>query len=116
MEGSPAVLTYYQARAGLAFTLAMGMERLRAYSLRQLSFLKQALAARGIESRGGDERHGQFLVVPHPRAPDLVAALARENIIVDERAGNIRMCPDLLTTREELEQAAQALLRLSKMR
>ncbi len=116
LEGSPAVLTYYQARAGLAFTLAMGMDRLRAYSLGQLGFLKQALAAHGIESCGADERHGQFLVVPHPRAPELVAALARENIIVDERAGNVRLCPDLLTTREELEQAAQALVRLSKTR
>ncbi len=113
LDGNPPVLTYYQARAGLASTLALGVERLRAYSLGQLSFLKGALAEHGIESRGGDANHGAFLTAPSPRAPALVAALARENILIDERAGNLRLCPDLLTTRAELEQAARTLARCS---
>ncbi|HEX3472231.1 MAG TPA: aminotransferase class V-fold PLP-dependent enzyme, partial [Silvibacterium sp.] len=34
LESTPPVLTWYQARSGQKFTLAMGVERLRAYSLR----------------------------------------------------------------------------------
>ena len=111
LDGNPPILTYYQARAGLAFTLALGIDRLRAWSLAQLLLLRQALAARGIESRGGDAHHGGFLTIPCPRAAELVAALARENIAVDERAGHLRLCPDLLTTRAELTEAADALAR-----
>ena len=109
LEGSPAFVLYYQARSGLAFTLAMGMERLRAYSLGQLQYLRGRLAAHGIESAGGDAEHGAFLTVPSPRAPELVRALGEQGIVVDERAGRVRLCPDLLTTRAELEQVAEAI-------
>ncbi len=111
LEGSPAVLTYYQARAGLGFTLAVGMDRLRAYSLGQLGFLRTCLEAWGIASGGGDAEHGAFLTIPAARAPELVAGLAEEGIICDERAGRLRLCPEVLTTRAELERTAQELLR-----
>ncbi|HTD56594.1 MAG TPA: aminotransferase class V-fold PLP-dependent enzyme, partial [Silvibacterium sp.] len=43
LESTPPVLTWYQARSGQQFTLAMGVERLRAYSLRQLGLLREYL-------------------------------------------------------------------------
>ncbi len=109
LDGNPPILTYYQARAGLAFTLSVGVDRLRAYSLTQLAFLQRTLAEYDIAAHGGDADHGAFLTLPSPRAASIVEALAEEGIIIDERAGNLRLCPDLLTTREELTQAADAL-------
>ncbi len=112
LDGTPPVLTYYQARSGLAFTRAVGVERLRAYSLEQLGFLRELLAENGIQSIGGDAEHGAFLTVAVPHAPEVVESLAQQGIVVDERGGRLRICPDCLTTRAELAQVAEALKRL----
>ncbi len=111
LDGSPAMLTYYQARSGLAFTRAIGVERLRAYSLEQLRFLKSELAARGIASRGGNFDHGAYLTVAMPQAAEVVLRLAEQGIVLDQRNGLLRVCPDCLTTREELLRVAEAIAR-----
>ncbi len=108
LDGTPPVLTYYQARSGLTFTRAVGVERLRAYSLEQLQLLQELLAERGIASVGGDAAHGAFLTVTTSRAGEIVQTLAEQGIVVDERDGRVRVCPDCLTTREELEHVADA--------
>ena len=108
LNGTPPVLTYYQARSGLAFTRAVGVERLRAYSLEQLQLLQELLAERGIASVGGDAAHGAFLTVTTSRSGEIVQTLAEQGIVVDERDGRMRVCPDCLTTRAELEHVADA--------
>jgi kynureninase len=112
LEGTPAVLSWYQARSGLAFTRAVGVERLRAYGLFQLQVLRGWLEERGVASGGGDEGHGAFLTV----AAESVAAAGRvverlggEGIVVNARGCLVRLGPDCLTARSELEAAAQAL-------
>lgn len=114
LEGTPPVLTYYQARAGLALTAAIGIKRLRAYSLEQLRYLKDSLAAAGIAGEGADEQHGAFLTVPHADAPATVKALNAQGLVIDARDGRLRICPDVLTTRAELEHCAQALARANE--
>ncbi|HEY0785854.1 MAG TPA: aminotransferase class V-fold PLP-dependent enzyme, partial [Acidobacteriaceae bacterium] len=102
LEGTPAVLTWYQARSGLAFTRGVGVERLRAWSQKQLESLKALLRERGIWSVGGDAEHGAFLTVQSPQAEAVVAALAGAGIIVNARGQRVRLCPDCLTTEGEL--------------
>src|SRR5438552_1253667 len=63
LESTPPVLTYYQARAGQLFTLAIGVERLREYSLSQQRLLVSLLERHGIAARGGSEDRGAFVVV-----------------------------------------------------
>jgi hypothetical protein len=63
LESTPPVLTYYQARSGQQFTLAITVERLREYGQKQLSQLKLYLADAGIDAIGGDADHGAFLSV-----------------------------------------------------
>ena len=109
LDGTPAVLPYYAARAGLAFTAAIGVSRLRAYSLEQLGALQAMLAARGIVAEGADAAHGAFLTVRMERAGEMVNALARHGIVVDAREGLLRICPDVLTTSEEMERVAEVL-------
>ncbi len=106
---TPPVLTYYQARSGLAFTRAMGVERLRAYSLAQLHSLRAGLAEHGIASEGGNALHGAFLSIATPRADEIVMHLAAREIVVDAREGRVRVCPDVLTTREEMDRFVSAL-------
>ncbi|MGA8028292.1 MAG: aminotransferase class V-fold PLP-dependent enzyme [Bryobacteraceae bacterium] len=111
LEGTPPVLTYYQARAGQKFTLAMGVPRLREYSLDRLTRLKRYLQEVGIQSEGGDANHGAFLTIRHPDATSLAAKLAGRRIQVDARGERLRLCPDCLTRDEELVRAAEALAR-----
>ena len=109
LESTPPILPYYQARAGQEFTLAMGVARLRAYSLEQQRVLVDALEAEGIPAVGGREDHGAFVVVPHPDAPGLAKRLKAMGVNTDARGTSLRLCPDLLTRRTDLLKAAQCL-------
>jgi kynureninase len=110
LEGTPAVLTWYQARSGQKFALSIGVERLREYSLRQLAALRSYLAEAGVDNvTGGDERHGAFLAIGLKNAMEIPALLEREGISCDARGETLRLCPDCLTRDEELRQSAQAL-------
>ena len=115
LEATPPVLTYYQARAGLELTLALGVERLRAYSLEQLAFLRAALHDAGVPTaliNARPEQHGAYLLIPVADGKQAVGALKRAGINTDARpspAGGqwfVRLCPDILNTRDELATAA----------
>jgi kynureninase len=113
LESTPPVLTWYQARSGLEFTLGMRVERLRAYSLEQLNALRGYLTDAGIDTvKGGDQDHGAFLAIHIAKAMEFPARLQREGIICDARGEWLRLCPDCLTRDEELRCAAATLGRL----
>lgn len=109
LESTPPILTYYQARSGQQFTLAMSVERLREYGQKQLGQLKLYLADAGIEAIGGDTCHGAFLAVRHKHANNLAKQLAESNIMTDARGEWLRLCPDCLTRDEGLRTAASVL-------
>ena len=113
LESTPPVLTWYQARSGLEFTLAMGVQRLRAYSLRQLNALRGYLTDAGINSvKGGDEHHGAFLAIRLAKAMELPVRLQREGILCDARGQWLRLCPDCLTREQDLRCVAATLGKL----
>jgi kynureninase len=109
LESTPPVLTYYQARAGQQLTLALGIDRIRAYSLDRLSRLKRYLAEAGIHAQGADQQHGAFLTIEHPDAASLVQPLEQRGIITDARGCWLRLCPDYLTSDSALREAASTL-------
>ncbi len=113
MESTPAVLPFYQARAGQLFMLAVGVARLRSYSLAAQRLLVAALAERGVGALGGTEDRGAFVVVDSPRAVAIADALARQGIIVDARGRYLRLCPDILTGDEDLLRAADSIAALA---
>jgi len=108
LESTPAVLPIFQARAGQVFTRAIGVERLRAYSLALQRRLVALLADRAIAARGGTADRGAFVVVRHRDARTWSAALAARGIVTDSRGEWLRLCPDVLTTDAELRAAAAA--------
>lgn len=110
MEATPAILPLYQAKSGLELTLALGVERLRQYSLDQLEVLDAALRRRGISVRRGDTapgRSGAYLLISHADATGFCDRLKSRGVIADARLGHARFAPDILTTRDELERAAE---------
>jgi len=109
LESTPPVLTYYQARSGQKFTLAMTVERLREYSQRLLKRLKRYLAEAGIEAIGGDADHGAFLSVRLRNASNVAEKMAESGVITDARGEWLRLCPDCLTRDAELRTAAMVL-------
>ena len=113
LESTPPVLTYYQARSGQEFVLAMGVERLREYGLRQLSALRGYLKEAGVvEVVGGDANHGAFLALPLTDAAEFARRMDSEGIVCDARGEWLRLCPDCLTRDAELRRAAEVVGRL----
>jgi len=108
-ESTPPILPLYQARAGQVFTLAIGVDRLRARSLMQQRRLVGLLRERGMTASGGTEDRGAFVVVELPtgEATRCAAALAERGVHTDARGPWLRLCPDVLTTEQELERAAE---------
>ena len=109
LESTPPVLAPVQALAGLEFTLAIGVSRLREYHLAQKERFAAQLAERDVAVEGAGPQFGAFLSFAHPEATRLSAELARGGVKTDARGDRLRLCPDLLNTDEELAAAAQAL-------
>lgn len=105
LESTPPILPYYQAKAGLTFTLAMGVERLRAYSLKLQARLTDLLAEQNLQPIGHPDRRGAFLAIANKSADAIASQLRELKIIVDARDGLIRICPDILTADEEIVEA-----------
>jgi kynureninase len=119
LEATPAPLPLYQARSGLQLVLALGVERLRRYSIEQLGALGQILKSNGVASyRGGrtPEQSGAFLLLPRADAHAACDALKQAGVNVDARLGHLRLCPDVVTTREEMERAGGIIARVLSSR
>jgi len=88
---------------------------LRDYSLAQQHRLVASLAERGISASGGRSDHGAFIVLTQAGADAAresrrgVVAMAARGIIADARGPRVRLCPDVLTTTDELDLAASAI-------
>jgi kynureninase len=107
LESTPAILPWYQARAGQVFTLAVGVERLRAYSLSQQQRLVALFRERGVGAEGGAGDRGAFVVIRDPHAVELALVLQERGVHGDARGSYLRLCPDVLTTDAELVAAAE---------
>ena len=114
LESTPAILPFYQARAGQVFTLALGVDRIRAYSLMQQQRLVALLAQRHVAARGGTKDRGAFACVVDARAEGWSSALRAQGVVTDARGHYLRLCPDVLTTDAELVRAADALAALTR--
>jgi kynureninase len=108
-ESTPAILPFYQARAGLMFTLAIGVDRLRCYSVKQQKAIESLLQKQGIPFLGQSEERGAFIAIPHPQSEFIAKSLISAGVICDAREGLLRLCPDILNTQDELITAVDKL-------
>ena len=114
LESTPPVLTCYQARAGQRLALALGPARIRTYSLVQQRRLVGLLASHGIDARGGSDDHGAFVVVTDAAADGWCRALAERGVVADSRGEHLRLCPDVLTTDDEMVRAVEILASIAR--
>jgi kynureninase len=105
LESTPPVLGCFQALAGLELTLELGVDRLRKYSIAQKQLLAELVP--GLE--GADKHHGAFVTLKHRDAVGLAREMEKQGVKVDARGEYLRVCPDILNPRAELERAAATL-------
>jgi kynureninase len=70
---------------------------------------KQALAELLPGVDGAGKHHGAFVTLKHRDAAALATELERQGVKVDARGEYLRLCPDILNPRAELESAAATL-------
>ena len=104
LESTPPVLAPVQALAGLEITLELGVEAIRAHNLRQKKVLQESLP---VEGGGAD--HGAFVTLKRPDAVRVSDSLEAKGIQADARGEYLRLCPDYLTSEEELARAVAVL-------
>lgn len=111
--GTPSLAAVYAARAGLEYVREIGPARLRARQIELLADLAAGLREIGAAPRvrGRVEDLAGILTVPVPDPAGAVAALRREQVIVDSRPGLIRLSPYFYNNAEDSERALAALRR-----
>jgi kynureninase len=111
LESTPPVLVPYQATPGLEFTLSIGMDRIRTYMNSVLADLRETFlrADLPVFIPNNPDDWGGFSLIPNAGATELCERLRTHNVVTDARRDFVRFGPDLLTTHDEIEQAATAL-------
>lgn len=112
LEATPPVLTYAQALPGLVLSNTIGVGRIRDYTLVQMDRLTSYLGEHGLTA-ATPEHHGSYVLVYVDEPRGAVNATLEQGVNADARpspsgrGGYLRLCPDLLTTDEELREAAR---------
>jgi kynureninase len=106
LNGTPAIPALYAARAGYEIIAEVGVERIRAKSVRQTARLIELAQEAGFAVRtplNAAERGGT-VVVDVPHGYEVTQELSRRDFLVDYRPGaGIRIAPHFYTKDEELE-------------
>lgn len=99
LESTPPVLTAYQATPGLEFTLEIGVDRIREYTLGLLADIRETLRMRDLAAiePTNPKQWGAYALVKSDRASALSNELKEQGIVTDARGGFVRFGPDLLT-------------------
>jgi kynureninase len=106
LHGSPAIPALYAAESGYSIINEIGVERIRAKSLRQTTRLIELAEEAGFQvtSPMDSARRGGTITIADTHAAAITAELIRREFIVDYRPGaGVRVSPHFYTTDEELE-------------
>ena len=106
MGGTPAVAALYQARAGQEIVAEIGVDAIRANSLRQTARVIDLVDAAGytLRSPREPEARGASVVFDFDGAGDIARELNRRKFYCDHRPGvGIRIGPHFYTTDDELD-------------
>jgi kynureninase len=113
--GTPNMPAYYQAREGYRIVREVGVDAIRAKSLRQTQLLYDGARARGwtVNSPEDPGRRGGHITVDVPEGARVKDALIARGIVVDYRPGaGIRIAPHFYNTDAECKAALDAIAEL----
>ena len=111
LTGTPNVPGLYAATAGYDIVEEIGVERIRANSMRQTALFVQLLDEAGLDlvSPREPERRGGSVVVDTPEFAAVHAELESRGILCDFRPdAGLRFGPHFFTTDEEIERAVSS--------
>lgn len=106
LHGSPAIPALYAAQSGYSIVNEIGVERIRAKSIKQTTRLIELAQEAGfhVTSPLNASDRGGTITVWHEEAAAITRELIRREIIVDFRPGaGVRISPHFYTRDEELE-------------
>jgi kynureninase len=106
LHGSPAIPALYAAQSGYRIINEIGVEKIRAKSVRQTTRLMELAEDAGFQVTSPREaaRRGGTVSINHEHAAALTTELINRDFIVDYRPGaGVRVSPHFYTTDEELE-------------
>ena len=112
LGGTPAIPALYAAAEGPKILAEVGMERVRAKSMRQTARLIALADARGFPVHAPRDagRRGGTVAFDVPHGLEVSRWLLARDVVIDYRPGaGIRVAPHFYTTDEELEAAVAAI-------
>jgi kynureninase len=109
--GTPSVLPFAIATAGLEVIEALGMERIRAHSLAATRKLRDAALAAGLPVRTPweDHEHGGTIAVGFADDEAAVRKLGAHGVQVDRRGRGVRFSPHIYNTMDEIDTVCRLL-------
>ena len=116
LNGTPAIPALYAARAGYEIIAEVGVESIRAKSIRQTTRLIELAQEAGFTVRSPIDaaRRGGTVVIDVPNGHEITQELSRRDFLVDYRPGaGIRIAPHLYSTDEEMELVIREIRKLS---
>ena len=108
LNGSPNIPALYSARSGYEIINQIGVDAIRAKSLRQTQRLIDLADEAGFPVRScrDPQARGGVVVVDVPNGKEVTDELARREVLVDYRPNaGIRIAPHFYTTDDELDRA-----------
>ena len=115
LHGTPSVPALYAARPGYEIVAEIGVERIRAKSLRQVQAIVEHAQAKGfrIGSPKTAKERGGMVVLDVPEGEAVARELIRRGILIDHRPGaGIRLSPHFYTSDDELTHAVDEMRRI----
>jgi kynureninase len=106
LNGTPNIPGLYAARSGYEIIIQVGVENIRAKSIRQTSMLMELAKQAGysMNSPADPQQRGGTITLDVPNGADVTQELLRRDYLVDYRPGaGIRIAPHFYTRDEELE-------------
>ncbi len=111
-NGTPAIAAYYAIQPGVEIIAQVGVEAIRAQSMRQTGLIVDLVEKAGYElvsSRDPAERAGTVTLRP-PEAYAVSRELLARNIVIDYREGaGIRIAPHFYNTDDEIRLTLQTI-------
>lgn len=110
LNGTPNIPALYSATPGYEIVNEIGVENIRAKSLRQTQFLMELADEYGIRVRTCREadKRGGVVILDVPNGKEVTQELGRREILVDYRPqAGIRIAPHFYTTDEEVEHTVR---------
>jgi len=119
LHGSPAIPALYAAQSGYKIVNEIGVDRIRAKSVRQTDLLIALAEEAGFEvtSPKDSARRGGTVTVAHENASSMAKELVRREFIIDYRPGaGVRISPHFYTTDEELKLVIEEMKKIRETR